>query len=244
VRTAWRTDENREKVYEFIRSECEKGRQAFIVYPLVEDSEKVDLKSAVSAYEELSEHVFPGLRLALAHGRLGFEEREEISRKFRVGEYDILVATTVVEVGIDVPNASVMLIEHAERFGLSQLHQLRGRIGRGKHSSYCILMSADNPGEVAMERLAAIESTNDGFEIAEADLRLRGPGEFLGSKQHGIPGFKMASLVDDAAILEMARKCAFDIVSKRLKLSADEVSKVKSEALSLYEQAFRFLTSG
>jgi ATP-dependent DNA helicase RecG len=244
VRTAWRTERSRDSVYEFIRSECGKGRQAFIVYPLVEDSEKLDLKSAVSSYEDLTERVFPDLQVGLAHGRMGFDEREEISRRFRDGEYDILVSTTVIEVGIDIPNASVMLIEHAERFGLSQLHQLRGRIGRGRYDSYCILMSVEDPGEAASERLAAIESTSDGFRIAEADLKLRGPGEFFGSKQHGLPGFKIASLAEDADILENARKCAFDIVSKRYRLTGEELARLRSEAVSLYRQAFDILTSG
>jgi len=244
VKTAWRTESSRSKVYEFIRDQCDMGRQAFIVYPLVEDSEKLDLKSAASSYENLKEHVFPELQVGLVHGRMSFDEREEISRKFRKGEYQILVSTTVIEVGIDIPNASVMLIEHAERFGLSQLHQLRGRIGRGKHSSYCILMSVDNPGEVASERLAALESTTDGFRIAEADLKLRGPGEFFGSRQHGLPGFKIANLIEDADILESARKCAFDIVSKKHTLTGNEMSRLKSEAMNLYRQAFEFLTSG
>ena len=244
IKTAWRTDSSRMKVYDFIRDECSHGRQAFVVFPLVEDSEKLDLKSAVSAYEHLRAEVFPDLRLGLVHGRMSFEERDEVSRKFRDGDFNILVTTTVIEVGIDIPNASIILVENAERFGLSQLHQLRGRIGRGKHKSYCILMSSDDPGDIAKERLAAIESTNDGFEIAEVDLKLRGPGEFLGMKQHGLPDFRIADLVRDARLLEVAKKCAFDIVDKKYTLTVDDMKRLKEEASWLYGKASEFLTSG
>ncbi len=196
----------RERAYNFVRSQIEKGHQAFILCPLVEESEKVEAKAAVDEYERLQKFIFPNLRLGLLHGRLKSEEKEATMARFAQGELDILVATSVVEVGIDVPNATVMLVEGADRFGLAQLHQFRGRVGRGEHASYCLLVS-DSASPEAQERLQAVEATNDGFVLAQKDLELRGPGEFLGARQSGFPDLKLAS-VTDLRLVEAAREAA------------------------------------
>jgi ATP-dependent DNA helicase RecG len=196
----------RERAYGFVRSQIERGRQAFIICPLVEESDKVEAKAAVDEYKRLRKQVFPDLRLGLLHGRLKGDEKEATMTSFARGEIDVLVATSVVEVGIDVPNATVMLIEGADRFGLAQLHQFRGRVGRGEHDSYCLLVSA-SASEEARERLRAVEATNDGFELAQTDLEMRGPGEFLGTRQSGFPDLKLAS-VTDLELIEAARKAA------------------------------------
>ncbi len=196
----------RERLYHFVRREVQEGRQIFIIYPLVEESEKLDVGSAVEEHARLSSEIFPDLRLALLHGRMSGAEKDEIMQAFADHEYDILVSTSVIEVGIDIPNASVILIEDAERFGLAQLHQFRGRVGRGQHQSYCALVSkADGPD--AEERLTALEETNNGFELAEKDLELRGPGEFLGTRQSGLPELRIAHL-SDVVTLGMARDAA------------------------------------
>jgi len=196
----------RERAYIFVRNQIEKGRQAFIICPLVEESEKVEAKAAVEEHKRLQKHIFPDLRMGLLHGRMKGEEKEATMTRFAQGELDILVATSVVEVGIDVPNATVMLVEGADRFGLAQLHQFRGRVGRGKHASYCLLVS-DSSSPEAQERLQAIEATNDGFALAQKDLELRGPGEFLGTRQSGFPDLKLAS-VTDLRLIEAAREAA------------------------------------
>ncbi len=196
----------RERAYSFLRSQIEKGRQAFIICPLVEESEKVEAKAAVEEYQRLQEHIFPDLQLGLLHGRMKGKDKETTMARFAQGELDILVATSVVEVGIDVPNATVMLIEGADRFGLAQLHQFRGRVGRGEHASYCLLVS-DSSSPEAQERLSAVEATNDGFALAQKDLELRGPGEFLGTRQSGLPDLKLAS-VTDLKLVEAAREAA------------------------------------
>ncbi|MGB9430935.1 MAG: ATP-dependent DNA helicase RecG [Candidatus Acidiferrum sp.] len=197
-------------VWEFLRREVEAGHQAYVVYPVIEES-KLELKAAVEEYERLSKSVFPKLRAGLLHGRLSSEEKEEVMQRFRRNEVQILVATTVVEVGVDVPNATVMVIEHAERFGLSQLHQLRGRIGRGAQKSHCILIAPGRLTEESQSRLETMVRTNNGFEIAETDLQLRGPGEFFGTRQSGDLGFQVASPLRDRQLLELARKEAFTL---------------------------------
>ena len=220
IKTKWLSPRERERAYSFVRSHIEKGRQAFIICPLIEESEKIETRAAVAEYERLQKEIFPDLRLGLLHGRMKAGEKEEIMGQFYRGELDILVSTPVVEVGIDVPNATVMLIEGADRFGLAQLHQFRGRVGRGEHQSYCLLL-ADSPGSDAEERLKIIESTQDGFQLAEEDLKLRGPGEFFGTRQSGLPDLKVARL-SDVAILERARAEALEIFRRDPALSAPE----------------------
>jgi ATP-dependent DNA helicase RecG len=213
VRTVARTGAKRREIFAFLRKEVADGRQVYVVYPLVEESEALDLKAATDMARRLQREVFPDLVVGLLHGRLGFEDKDAIMRRFKDGEIHVLVSTTVIEVGIDVPNASVMLIEHAERFGLSQLHQLRGRVGRGPWKSYCILLTGASLGEEAQRRIDAMVATTDGFKIAEADLELRGPGEFFGTRQSGLPEFRVADLLRDAALLEHARREAQAIVA-------------------------------
>ena len=188
------------------RRRCSKGRQCYVVYPLIEESEKMDLKSATEGFEKLSK-VFRRIGgWRLLHGRLKSEEKEAIMRAFAAGEIDVLVSTTVIEVGVDVANATVMLIEHAERFGLAQLHQLRGRVGRGSQASLCVLMTPAKIGETARERIQAMVSTTDGFRLAEVDLRLRGPGEMAGTRQSGLPEFRVANLMEDSACWRSRRR--------------------------------------
>jgi ATP-dependent DNA helicase RecG len=206
-------------VWESLRREVQAGHQAYIIYPVIEES-KLELKAAIDEYEELSKKVFPKLNVGLLHGRLSSEEKEDVMQRFRRNEIQILVATTVVEVGVDVPNATVMVIEHAERFGLAQLHQLRGRIGRGAQKSYCILVAQRRLSEDGLERLKTMVRTNNGFEIAETDLQLRGPGEFFGTKQSGELGFHVANPLRDRELLELARKEAFALAEDSAKKEA------------------------
>lgn len=204
IKTRFLTPEQRQKAYDFVRKQVAEGRQAFIICPLIEESEAIETKAAITEYEHLSRSIFPDLRLGLLHGRLNSAEKDEVMQRFRSGELDILVSTPVVEVGVDIPNATVMLIEGADRFGLAQLHQFRGRVGRGQHQSYCLLL-ADTPSAEAKERLSLLERIHNGFTLAEEDLRLRGPGEFFGTRQSGLPDLKMAKL-SDVELLELARK--------------------------------------
>lgn len=221
-------DSKRQKVMQFLAEQIDKGRQAYIVYPLVEESEKMDLKDAVSQYESLQQH-FPNYKLGLLHGKMKDHEKSQIMQEFRENKIQILVSTTVIEVGVDVPNSNIMIIEHAERFGLSQLHQLRGRVGRGSYKSYCVLMLSYAVSEESRERAQLMESCSDGFQIAEADLEIRGPGEFLGRRQSGLPGFRLAHLVRDADILQQAREAAFKLIAKDPELDLEEHSGVKEE---------------
>jgi ATP-dependent DNA helicase RecG len=208
---------DRNLVKQLLRDEMLAGRQVYVVYPLVEESEKMDLRDATRRFEYLRDKVFPKFSVGLLHGRMKAEEKDEVMRRFVAGEIQILVSTTVIEVGVDVPNASVMVIEHAERFGLSQLHQLRGRVGRGAKQSYCVLLASDKQTEVARERLGIMEETNDGFKIAEKDLELRGPGEIMGTRQAGLPEFRIANLVRDLDILQAARTEAEFYFNQRVK---------------------------
>jgi ATP-dependent DNA helicase RecG len=205
-------ESRRTQLYAIIADQVRLGRQVYVIYPLVEETEKMDLKAATQMAEHLQADIFPGLRVGLLHGRLSPMEKEAVMTSFTSRDFDILVATTVIEVGIDVPNATVMVIEHAERFGLSQLHQLRGRVGRGKEKSYCFLMTTGKLSEDGEKRLRVMESTGDGFRIAEADLEIRGPGDFLGTRQAGMPDFRVANILRDGSLLEKARRTAFDLL--------------------------------
>jgi ATP-dependent DNA helicase RecG len=226
IETRWLVPRERERAYAFLRTQIERGRQAFILYPLIEESNKVEARAAVEEYERLRQEIFPDLRLGLLHGRMKGKEKDAIMTQFRQGEMDILVSTSVVEVGIDVPNATVMLVEGADRFGLAQLHQFRGRVGRGEHRSYCLLLSdaasPDDPQTKATwERLRAIEETQDGFVLAEKDLELRGPGDFFGVRQSGLPELRLASL-SNVRVLEQARTEAQTIFQEDPTLSRPE----------------------
>ena len=232
----------RGRVYRIVEEEVRRGCQAFIVYPLVEESEKLDLKDATRMAEHLQKDIFPNLHVGLLHGRMKSEEKESIMMAFKGGKIDVLVATTVIEVGIDVPNASIMVIEHAERFGLSQLHQLRGRIGRGLHPSKCILLAQYRSSEEARARLKAMERTNDGFQIAEEDLSLRGPGEFFGIRQSGLPDFRVAHLIRDTPILTEARKEAFRLIQEDPELMHPSHAGVKETLIKRWSGRLELAT--
>jgi ATP-dependent DNA helicase RecG len=238
IKTALRSESSHPKVLQFVRDEVRKGRQAYIVYPLVEESEKVELKAATAEFEQL-QTVFPDLRMALIHGQMPGEEKDRTMRAFGAGEVDVLVSTTVIEVGIDVANATVMVIEHAERFGLSQLHQLRGRVGRGSEDSYCILIYS---GQGSIERLKVFASTEDGFAIAEADLRLRGAGDLFGARQSGLPAFRFADLEKDLNLLSAARGEARAIVERDPELAQHPA--LRDALATRYEERARMFRVG
>ena len=207
------TDDRSPEVWDFVRKQVAKGHQVYVVYPVIAENEESELKAAIKMYRELSGKVFADLKVGLLHGRLDSELKDQVMRMFQKGELQILVATTVIEVGVDVPNATVMVIEHAERFGLAQLHQLRGRIGRGAAKSYCVLMTGGKVTEEGERRLDAMVRTNDGFQIAELDLELRGPGEFFGTRQAGMPNFRVANLIRDRQLLELAKREAAAVMA-------------------------------
>jgi ATP-dependent DNA helicase RecG len=235
IKTTWLGPERRDAAHGFVRRQVRDGRQAFVIYPLVEESDQVDAKAAVEDHRRLSEEVFPDLRVGLLHGRMPPKDKDKVMRQFRDGELDVLVSTAVVEVGIDVPNATVMLVEGADRFGLSQLHQFRGRVGRGEHQSYCILL-CDNPSTVAKERLSALEQIDDGFRLAEVDLELRGPGDFFGTRQSGLPDLRMASL-SDRDLLNAARREASQLMESDPELTAPEHAALSRQVARFLDHA-------
>jgi ATP-dependent DNA helicase RecG len=238
VRTIVKPDSRRDEVYALIREELARGRQAYVVYPLVEESEKVDLRAATAMAAELTQ-VFPEYQVALLHGRMKGDEKDAVMRALSDARLHLLVATSVVEVGVDVPNATVMVVEHAERFGLSQLHQLRGRIGRGAHASTCVLVYQAPWSDDARERLRAMSSTSDGFVIAEKDLQIRGPGDFFGTRQSGLPQLRAGDLTRDTDLLELAFTEARGRIEQGA-LTAEQLEYVRS----VWERQFGLIAVG
>ena len=239
IRTAAKPESRRDEIYQFVREQLDAGRQTYVIYPLVEESAKLDLRAATEMADHLATEVFPAYKVGLLHGRMKSDAKDRVMKAFLAGELQILVSTTVVEVGVDVPNASVMIVEHAERFGLSQLHQLRGRVGRDRHQSFCFLLYQYPLTDEARERLKAMTDTTDGFEIAERDLKLRGPGDFFGTRQAGVPTFRMIDLVRDRELLDQAqREAATWFASARP--DATGVGKL----LASWEQRFKLIEVG
>lgn len=241
VVTVWRDEGRIKDIYKFLKERLNADEQVYIVYPLIDESEKIDLKAATESYQKLCKEIFPDHTIGLLHGRLPNEEKELVMQQFKDKKIDILVSTTVIEVGVDIPNATIMLIEHAERFGLSQLHQLRGRVGRSTQKSYCILVTPRNISEEAVQRLKMMEKTLDGFKIAEADLRLRGSGEFFGTRQHGLPDLKFTDLVKDQRIIQIARDDAFKLITKDPQLRLPEHLQLKKYFQQRYSEKFKLL---
>ncbi|MGA7629819.1 MAG: ATP-dependent DNA helicase RecG [Terriglobales bacterium] len=232
-------DERAPEVWDFVGKQIAAGHQAYVVYPVIEENEERELKAAQQMHRQLRDKVFPKLHVGLLHGRLDADEKEHVMREFQQGKIEILVATTVIEVGVDVPNATVMVIEHADRFGLAQLHQLRGRIGRGAAKSYCVLMRGGKVSEEGERRLDAMVRSNDGFQIAELDLELRGPGEFFGTKQAGIPSFRVANIIRDRELLEAAkREAAFVISGPNSEISKEEIDRALREMRSRWALSY------
>jgi ATP-dependent DNA helicase RecG len=239
------SDERSSEVWDFVRKQVAAGHQAYVVYPVIEENEERELKAALKMYKELSNQIFANLTVGLLHGRLDNDLKERVMRRFASGELNILVATTVIEVGVDVPNATVMVVEHAERFGLSQLHQLRGRIGRGSGKSFCILMTGGKVSEEGERRLDAMVRTNDGFQIAELDLELRGPGEFFGTRQAGMPNFNVANLIRDRQILEAAkREAAAVLAGPGADISQQEIERAVRHMRARWQNTFGLVEVG
>ena len=243
IKTFWISKDKETDSYNFIHGEINKGRQVFIVYPLVEESAVLDLKAAVTEAKRLQHDVFPACKVGLLHGQMKSGDKDKIMTDFKEKRYDILVSTVIIEVGIDVPNATVMVVEHAERFGLAQLHQLRGRIGRGSELSYCLLFGNPKTNE-ARERLKIMTKTCDGFKIAEIDFKLRGPGEFFGTRQHGLPELKISDLIKDFPILKQARSDAFEIVSKDPHLTQETHQKIRQKVLETFKDKLELISIG
>jgi len=238
-------DERANDVWQFVRKQVTAGHQAYVVYPVIEKNEETELKAAMKMYGELSKKVFPDLNVAVLHGRMEADLKEQVMRLFQQGKIQILVSTTVIEVGVDVPNAAVMVIEHAERFGLSQLHQLRGRIGRGAAKSYCILMTGGKVSEEAERRLDAMVRTNDGFQIAELDLEMRGPGEFFGTRQAGMPSFQVANLIRDRDLLELAKKEAAAVLAgPNSEISQSEIDNALRHMRTRWQKTYGLVEVG
>jgi ATP-dependent DNA helicase RecG len=237
------TNDDREKVYQFIHEKLNEMRQVYIVCPLIEESEKLDLASAIKTYEDIRS-IFNNNKVGLVHGRLKSADRIMIMEEFRQHRLDILVTTTVIEVGVDISNATVMVIEHPERFGLAQLHQLRGRIGRGEQVSYCILIGSDNKFSPAYERLRFFEKNDDGFILAEKDLEFRGPGEILGTRQHGLPDLRIADLQQDRHILFQARDDAFDLIRQDPNLSKSENNIIRTTVNNKFKDRIELASVG
>lgn len=243
IKTAVRPQSKHKDIYKFVDDELANGGQAYVVYPLVEESEKVDLKDATAGFEKLKSQ-FPNFNVGLLHGRMKSNEKDDVMRAFINNDIQVLVSTTVIEVGVDVRNASIMLVEHAERFGLSQLHQLRGRIGRGTRQSYCILIYGQKVSKEARYRLRKMSETTDGFKIAEADLRLRGPGDFLGTKQSGLPEFKVADIVEDQWLLEKAKSEAWALYDNDPNLNQPQHKRLRKVFVPYFKERARFYGMG
>ena len=239
------SDERSDEVWQFVRKQVEAGRQAYVVYPVIEENEESELKAALKMYKEMTSRIFPDLKIGLLHGKLNPELKEQVMRMFQKNELHILVSTTVIEVGVDVPNAAVMVVEHAERFGLAQLHQLRGRIGRGAAKSYCILMTGGKVSDDGERRLDAMVRTNDGFQLAELDLELRGPGEFFGTRQAGMPSFRAANLIRDRELLELAkREAAAVLAGPNKEISQAEIDAALRIMRTRWQKTYGLLEAG